>query len=92
MKKSLISTLIAAPLLSLSSMAFAAEPVTVEAEPMLLSASEMDHVTAGNAGSYANLFQWNISPVTIVQISVLNFGGGDNFANVISGNWGGILQ
>ncbi len=89
MKKSLITTLIAAPLLSLSSLAFAAEPVSVE--PMLLTASEMDSVTAG-AWFNASIFQINISPVIVTQISVLNFGGGNLLANIISGNLGGILQ
>jgi hypothetical protein len=59
MKSSVITTLVAAPLLSLSSMAFAAEPPSAKpvlsaepilsAEPVLLSAVEMDRVTA--AGS-----------------------------------------
>lgn len=89
MKKSLMTTLVAAPLLSLSSLAFAADPAP--AEPMLLTASEMDGVTAAGP-SYAGLFQWNISPVTVVQISVLNFGGGNNLADIISGNLGGIFQ
>lgn len=95
MKKSLIATLVAAPLLSLSSATFAAEPVS--AEPVLLSASEMDSVTAGTGTRYyyssmASIFQFNVSPVTVVQISVLNFGGGDNLASVVSGNFGQIFQ
>jgi hypothetical protein len=89
MKKSLITTLVAVPLLSLSSMAFAVEPAA--AEPVLLSASQMDGVTAG-AFSTADLFQLNISPVTVVQISALNFGGGNNIADIVSGNLGHILQ
>ena len=89
MKKSLITTLVAAPLLTLSSMAFAAEPTM--AEPVLLSASQMDGVTAGTT-STANLFQLNISPVTVVQVSTLNFGGGNNYAGVISGILGQVSQ
>jgi hypothetical protein len=46
MKTKLVMPLIAAPLLALSSMAFAAEPVQ-------LSASEMDGVTAGVYGAGA---------------------------------------
>jgi hypothetical protein len=88
MKKSLITTLVAAPLLTLSSMAFAAEPAA--AEPVMLSAAQMDGVTAG--GDLASLFQFNISPVTVVQISALNFGGGNNIADIVSGNLGHILQ
>jgi len=89
MKKSLITTLVVAPLLSLSSMAFAAEPTAPE--PVLLSASQMDGVTAG-AFSVARLFQLNISPVTVVQINALNFGSAINVADILSGNLGNILQ
>lgn len=46
MKTKLVAPLIAAPLLALSSMAFAAEPVQ-------LSASQMDGVTAGVYGAGA---------------------------------------
>jgi len=85
MKKSLITTLIAAPLLSLSSMAFAAEPVP-------LSAAEMDGVTAGFFSfKYAEVNQWNASPVIIGQANVLTVGGG-NFAKVVSGNTAVIKQ
>jgi len=88
MKKSVISTLVAGSLLSLSSMTFAAEPA--QAAPMLLTASEMDTVTAAGPGDLASLFQWNISPVTVVQINVLS--NGLNIAEIVSGNYGGILQ
>jgi len=85
MKKSLITTLIAAPLLSLSSMAFASEPVQ-------LSAAEMDGVTAGFFSfKYAEVNQWNASPVIIGQANVLTFGGG-NVAKVVSGNTAVIHQ
>lgn len=94
MKKLSIATLIGVPLLSLSSMAFATEPVA--AEPVLLSAAEMDGVTAGQAFSYNNLagvLQFNVSPVTVVQISVLNgAGGGNNTAAILSGNWASLYQ
>ncbi len=85
MKKSLITTLIAVPLLSLSSMAFAAEPV-------LLTASEMDGVTAGLFDfKWAQINQLNASPVTIAQANVLTLGGG-NAAVVTSGNNARIRQ
>jgi len=85
MKKSLITTLVAAPLLSLSSMAFASEPV-------LLSAAEMDGVTAGFFSfKYAEINQWNQSPVTIAQANVLTIGSG-NVAVVDSGNKAVISQ
>lgn len=90
MKKSTLATLIAAPLLSLSSMAFAAEPA--QAEPMLLSAAEMDSVTAAWGGSFADLLQINVSPVTVVQINALTFGDAINIAEIVSGNFGGISQ
>ena len=88
MKKSLITTLVAVPLLSLSSMAFAAEPV-------LLTASEMDGVTAGADAStfsfkFAEINQVNISPVATVQLSVLSVGG--NSSTVHSGNSAVIVQ
>jgi hypothetical protein len=89
MKKSVISTLVAGSLLSLSSLTFAAEPA--QAEPMLLTASEMDNVTAAaGAGDFASIFQWNISPVTVVQINVLS--NGVNIAEIVSGNYSGISQ
>jgi hypothetical protein len=85
MKKSLITTLIAAPILSLSSMAFASEPVQ-------LSAAEMDGVTAGFFSfKYAAINQWNVSPVTIAQANVLTVGSG-NIARVDSGNTAVIYQ
>ena len=97
MKKSLVSTLIAAPLLTLSSLAFAqeaapSEPLSYE-EPMLLSMVEMDDVTAGRRGNFSRpnwsggLTQINISPVIIVQVAVLNFGDVTQFASVVSGNF-----
>lgn len=97
MKKSLVAALLAAPLLTLSSMAFAAE--ASPQEPMLLSAAQMDGVTAGTASRNFGLFhslsffsktatvtQINISPVIIVQI------GDNNYANVVSGNSSSIFQ
>lgn len=88
MKKSMVSGLIATSLLSLSSLAFAADPAPVE--PMLLTASEMDTVTAAGPFSFGNILQWNISPVTVVQINVLS--NGLNIAEILSGNLGGIAQ
>ena len=101
-KKTLATGLIALPLFILSSAAFAAES---DAQgPMLLSAQQMDDVTAGryvawtggkshglwNAFSavykQAALSQFNISPVTIVQI------GNNNTAVVFSGNFSTINQ
>ncbi|WP_019142214.1 hypothetical protein [Noviherbaspirillum massiliense] len=94
MKKLSIATLVGVPLLSLSSLTFAAEPAS--AEPMQLSAAQMDSVTAGqilSSNNVAGLFQLNVSPVTVVQISVLNgFGSGNNTAAIFSGNWSRIVQ
>lgn len=95
MKKTLAASLIAVPMLTLSSVAFAAEPES--REPMLLTANQMDEVTAGryfyNPGfwrsfSYkrAEVTQINASPVTIVQI------GNNNTAIVYSGNFSSISQ
>ncbi|MDB5764644.1 MAG: hypothetical protein JWQ21_3639 [Herminiimonas sp.] len=64
MKKSMIATLVAVPVLSISSMAFAAEPV-------LLSAAEMDGVTAGTY-SRTSVRQFNLSSVTFTQASAGN--------------------
>ena len=84
MKKSLITTLVAVPLLSLSSMAFAAEPV-------LLTASEMDGVTAGVFSfKFAEINQANVSPVLTVQISAVSVNG--NSSHVDSGNHAAIIQ
>lgn len=87
MKKSFITTLVAAPLLSLSSMAFAAEPEA--SEPVLLTSSQMDSVSAG---ALINLGQINISPITVVQLNILNFANATNLASIISGNVGAGLQ
>jgi predicted outer membrane protein len=90
MKKSLIATLIALPMLSIAPLASAAE--SSADEPMLLSAAEMDGVTAGAYSYNAGIFQINISPVTVVQVNVLNFGAVSNIADIISGNLAGIGQ
>jgi hypothetical protein len=90
MKKSLLTTLVAAPLLSLSSLAFAADPV-------LLTESQMDGVTAGfldhkeGNDSTAVIGQLNVSPVTVVQVNVLSVGS-SNAAEIVSGNFGAIMQ
>jgi hypothetical protein len=88
MKKSLVATMIAVPVLSLSSLSFAAEPVS-------LTTAQMDNVTAGTSSvrfNYARVTQVNISPVTVAQVSVLNLGGGDNTALIQSGNFSTIRQ
>lgn len=91
MKKSLIATLVAAPLLTLSSMAFAVQPST--SEPILLSAAEMDGVTAGQpfVFKYAEINQANASPITLVQLNLLSLGG-ENHAFVASSNNAYISQ
>jgi hypothetical protein len=81
--KSILATLVAVPALALSSMAFAAEPVA-------LTADEMDGVTAG-AVYRASIFQINVSPVTVVQINALTFGSQNN-ALIFSGNLASIWQ
>ncbi|HJV83277.1 hypothetical protein [Noviherbaspirillum sp.] len=91
MKKTLVTTLVATPLLALSSMAFATEPAT--AEPMLLSAAEMDGVTAGHTYvfKFAEVNQANTSPVTALQLNLLSLGA-ENHAFVASGNNAYISQ
>lgn len=100
MKKSLAVSLIALPLLSTFSIAHA-DGLDAQ-EPVVLSAAEMDDVTAGAWGrfsayqnswrsytasnNYSQLTQVNISPVTIVQI------GNNNTAIVYSGNFAWINQ
>ena len=97
MKKMLRTVLLAAPLLTLSSMSFAAE--AAPQEPMLLSSAQMDGVTAGTGSQNRNYLQpilaifknadvsqINISPVIIIQI------GNNNYASVISGNFTTIYQ
>jgi len=83
MKKSLITTLVAVPLLSLSSMSFAAEPVE-------LTVAQMDTVTAGFF-DFASIRQWNASPVNTTQVNVLSVFGG-NYSSVDSGNNAVIFQ
>ncbi|TFV93913.1 hypothetical protein E4K72_18915 [Oxalobacteraceae bacterium OM1] len=95
--KSIVATLFAVPLLSLSAVTFAAEPASDG--PMTLSAEQMDNLTAGKgrpwwtaftpgqmAHSSAVVTQVNTAPVTIVQI------GNNNTAIVISGNFSWIRQ
>ncbi len=96
MKKSLIATLVAVPLLSMSAMSFAAEPVA-------LTGQQMDQVTAGTWGSHNNnksfkftfkkayVEQINMSPVTVVQVNALTLGGG-NGAHISSGNSSNVNQ
>lgn len=94
MKKSLVTSLIALPLLTLSSMAFAATDVAPN-EPMLLSAHEMESVTAGGrharhtlSPGFQQFFNMNVAtvtqviyaPVTVIQI------GNNNTALVYSVN------
>lgn len=57
MKKPLVTMLIAIPLLALSSTAAAAEPIASgysSVEPMLLSADQMDGITAGSSHSHGH--------------------------------------
>ena len=72
MKKSSVTTMIAAPLITLSSIAFSAE--LPKDEPMLLTANQMDSVTAGRYGdtwdpqAFLSRFSragfFNFSPIT----------------------------
>ena len=78
MKKSLLATLAAVPLLSVSAMSLASEPVA-------LSSAEMDNVTAGYKVSLIGAIQFNASPVTVVQGNILTIGSG-NSSSVQSGN------
>lgn len=87
MKKSLITTLVAVPLLSLSSFALAA-PAPAE-QSVTLTAAEMDSVTAGQY-NWSNLFQINVSPITVVQLNIL--GNSWNMADIVSGNIGSVAQ
>lgn len=84
MKKSLIATLVAAPVLSLSSMAFAAEPVS-------LTDTQMDVITAGFFDDYAVVVQYNASPVNVIQANVFT-NKSKNEAYVTSGNFSYISQ
>lgn len=84
MKKSLLTTLVAVPLLSVSALSFASEPVA-------LTGAQMDTVTAGAKWSFLGALQFNVSPVTIAQINVLSAGSG-NTAVVQSGNFIRVRQ
>ena len=84
MKKSLLTTFVAVPLLSISAMGFASEPVA-------LSSAEMDGVTAGAKFSFIRAIQINASPVTVVQINALTLGG-SNTSVVQSGNFLRVRQ
>ncbi|MDQ9169274.1 hypothetical protein Q8A64_02500 [Oxalobacteraceae bacterium R-40] len=84
MKKSLLTTLVAIPLLSVSAMSFASEPVA-------LTSTQMDGVTAGAKWSLIGAFQFNASPVTVVQVNALTLGSG-NTSYVQSGNFIRVRQ
>jgi hypothetical protein len=95
MKKPTLAHLIAIPLLTISSMAFAAEETP--SEVMQLTETEMDDVTAGTRGGgrlrgllaslkFASISQINISPVIVIQI------GNNNSAIIFSGNFSSIFQ
>jgi hypothetical protein len=83
MKKSLIATLVAAPVLAMSASAFAAEPVE-------LTATQLDTVTAGQDNE-SWLGQINISPVTVTQLNILT-DDSSNTAFVLSGNFASVHQ
>jgi hypothetical protein len=72
-------------------MVFAAEPAS---SAVTLTSAQMDVVTAGYRDR-AYVFQYNASPVTVTQVSVLNIGRGDNGNNtaiVTSGNFSYVRQ
>ena len=74
--KAKLASLIAVPLLALSSVAFAQDTAQpVPAEPMMLSLSQLDGVTAGFLDFYADTININV-----------NFGQ-QNIGNI--GGWGG---
>lgn len=91
MKKAIASTLIGMPLLTLSSLAFAAEPE--QSQPIQLAAEQMDGVTAGawRPARINSFFNYrptqavvqanNNSPATILQV------GNGNFAIIFNGNF-----
>jgi hypothetical protein len=87
MKKSFVAALIAMPLLSLSSMAFAAGPASNG--PIQLSATQMDGVTAGTRSAwYAPTFVYQpvqINQVNAPSITILQVGN-NNTAFVFTGN------
>src|SRR5687768_13899961 len=108
MKKQLAAGLIAASLLSVSSIASAAG--LDSQEPVLLTAAEMDDVTAGRygaaggyaaAGRYYNPGYWrpvisSFKQATITQINIspviIIQIGSNNYASVVSGNFASIFQ
>jgi hypothetical protein len=72
MKKPLVSTLFAVPLLTLSSMVFAAEPDSTE--PFMLSAAQMDGITAGrNHSSHGGSDARNFTGLTQIGFDARNF-------------------
>jgi hypothetical protein len=104
MKKQLAAGLIAVSLSTMSSIASAAE--TDPQEPMLLTAAQMDDVTAGRygaAGRYYNPGYWrpvlsffNFKQAAVTQINispvVIIQIGNNNYASVVSGNFASIFQ
>ena len=82
MKKSLIATLVAAPVLAFSSMAHASEPVA-------LTESQLDVVVAGANWSWIG--QFNASPVTVVQVNAVTKDS-NNVAFINSGNFAKVKQ
>jgi len=104
MKKFLVASLIAVPLLTLSSAAFAEESATQE--PMLLTANQMDGVTAGRPfahelpPSFLHSLQSLITYATksiianqinISPVTIIQIGN-NNTAIVYSGNFSTIRQ
>lgn len=83
MKKSLL----AVPLLSMSAMSFASEPVA-------LSSAQMDAVTAGQTVTkiaLINAIQGNVSPVLVIQANLGTIGS-SNTTLVQSGNFIRVRQ
>jgi len=103
MTKSLVTSLIAAPLLTLSSLCFAAE--TGADEPVLLTAMQMDDVTAGAWNPARGMMQtsgfWRalstsykraeINQINISPVTIVQIGN-YNTAIVYSGNFAFLNQ
>ncbi|MDQ9169271.1 hypothetical protein Q8A64_02485 [Oxalobacteraceae bacterium R-40] len=81
MNRSLLTPLLTAALFSISATSMASD--LPQEQPISLTATQMDEVTAGASFALPGFLQLNVAPVVVTQIRVLNFEMNVNWTNFI---------